>query len=111
MANRLVLLDDQDILIDARFLLEGESISPSMHIELPVHKVIVGEQIYKASEALPSANSSQAKTNSSLSLNFERGIKFSEVMQQKLASQSTLCLVLGKGNSLWLLLLVEQISN
>jgi hypothetical protein len=52
-------LDDQEVLIDARFLLEGESISLGMHIELPVHKVFIREQISKASEDLPNASSSQ----------------------------------------------------
>jgi hypothetical protein len=76
-------LDDQEVLIDARFLLEGESISLGMHIELPVHKVFIREQISKASEDLPNASSSQRKTSLQLSLNFEKGTKFSTAMLQK----------------------------
>jgi hypothetical protein len=81
LAKRLVLLDEQDVLIDARFLLEEESISPGLHIELPVHKVFVGDQITNSLPTIPCANDPQAKVDVPLSLNFERGSKFFEVMQ------------------------------
>jgi hypothetical protein len=83
LAKRLVLLDEQDVLIDARFLLEEESISPGLHIELPVHKVIVGEQISNLPPTIAHANVYQANVDIPFSLNFAKGIKFCEVMQQK----------------------------
>jgi hypothetical protein len=83
LAKRLVLLDEQDVLIDARFLLEEESISPGLHIELPVHKVIVGEQISNLPPTIAHANVYQAKVDIPFSLSFAKGIKFCEVMQQK----------------------------
>jgi hypothetical protein len=37
-------------LIDARFLLENESITKGSQIELPVHKVLIGDQISHSSD-------------------------------------------------------------
>jgi hypothetical protein len=45
IAKRLVLFDQDEVLIDARFLLEGEQVSTGVAIEMPVHKVIVGNLI------------------------------------------------------------------
>jgi hypothetical protein len=45
LAKRLVLLDDDGTLIDARFLLEGELIDSGVAFEMPVHKVIVGKKM------------------------------------------------------------------
>jgi hypothetical protein len=41
----LVLLDRDDTLIDAHFLLEGEHIDTVISFEMPVHKVTVGKRI------------------------------------------------------------------
>jgi hypothetical protein len=45
LAKQIVLLNQEEVLIDAHFLLEGESISNGAKLELPVHRVIVGELI------------------------------------------------------------------
>jgi hypothetical protein len=45
LAKRLVLLDGDGTLIDARFLLEGEHIDSRVAFEMPVHKVIVGKKL------------------------------------------------------------------
>jgi hypothetical protein len=50
LAQRLVLLNNEEILIDARFLLENESITKGNQIELLVHKVIIGDQISPSSD-------------------------------------------------------------
>jgi hypothetical protein len=61
LAQCLVLLDNDEILIDARFLLENESITKGSQIELPVHKVIIGDQITQSSAQ--SSNISSKKSS------------------------------------------------
>jgi hypothetical protein len=50
LAQRLVFFNNEEILIDARFLLENESITKGSQIELPVHKVLIGDQIAHSSD-------------------------------------------------------------
>jgi hypothetical protein len=54
----LVLFEEDDTLIDARFLLEGEHVSSGVAIEMPVHKVIVGNPIEEKVHSIQSQKSS-----------------------------------------------------
>jgi hypothetical protein len=89
LAQRLVLLNNEEILIDARFLLENESISKGNQIELPVHKVIIGDQISPSSDQNskiidtcvaedPLKSSAQELQVSPPQFNFARGTQFAE---------------------------------
>jgi hypothetical protein len=83
-------LNQEEVLIDARFLLEGENISNGVKIELPVYHVRVGDLTSKAKD--PSFDKS-AKINSvgqdtsykvtPPSLSFARGLKFKEDIVRK----------------------------
>jgi hypothetical protein len=44
-AKRLVLLDTQEEVLDARFLLENEKIHSGLMLDLKFHTVVVGERI------------------------------------------------------------------
>jgi hypothetical protein len=94
LAQRLVLLDNDELLIDARFLLENESISKGSQIELPVHKVIIGDQIPQSSAQ--SSNISSKKSSDVLlkdissetqvsppHFNFARGAQFADDVYKK----------------------------
>jgi hypothetical protein len=81
----LVLFDKDDALIDARFLLEGENVSSGVAIEMPVHKVIVGNPI----EEKVHSNQNQKSSLDSLSqvpppsLDFNRGMNFESEIRRK----------------------------
>jgi hypothetical protein len=94
LAQCLVLLDNDEILIDARFLLENESITKGSQIELPVHKVIIGDQITQSSAQ--SSNISSKKSSDVLlkdissetqvsppHFNFARGAQFADDVYKK----------------------------
>jgi hypothetical protein len=88
LAQRLVLLNEEEILIDAHFLLENEAISKGNLIELPVHKVIIGDQIITSSDQNSARiietrvaeyslkSSDQELQVSPPQFNFARGIQF-----------------------------------
>jgi hypothetical protein len=89
-AKRMILLDHEEVLIDARFLLEDEVIKPGLSLEMPVHKVIVGSEI-------PASKSSKVSTEKSnppsiinsfthLSLNFYKGVSFKKDIMNKFGS-------------------------
>jgi hypothetical protein len=89
-AKRLVLLDMQEEVLDARFLLENENIHSGLILDLKSHTVVVGERIISDSLAfgvqlLKSTSSkpdnSQKDNNSdvshkNLALDFSRGVSF-----------------------------------
>ena len=45
-AHRLVLIDHEETVLDARYLLEGESIKEGISIDLSTFRVTVGERIF-----------------------------------------------------------------
>jgi hypothetical protein len=90
LAKRVVLLNQENVLIDSRFLLEGEVLTTGSKIWLPVHRVTIGEPI----------NGDSVQSNSKLmnpfieesaidqkvtppSLSFTRGLEFEEVIRRK----------------------------
>jgi hypothetical protein len=86
-AKRMILLDHEDVLIDARFLLENEVIKPGLSLEMPVHKVIVGSEISKSKASKVSSKksnpSSIVNSSTSLSLNFDKGVSFKKDILNK----------------------------
>jgi hypothetical protein len=97
LAKRIVLLDQEEVLIDARFPLEGETISKGVNIELPVHHVRVGDLL--SSSKLPSIDkntiisSSQKEATNKVtppSLIFARGLKFEEDIVRKFGHEVNL---------------------
>jgi hypothetical protein len=85
LAKRLVLFDKDDSLIDARFLLEDENVAPGVSIEMPVHKVIVGnliEEKARPSQIKISPSDSSAQVHPP-SLDFSRGNKFESDIRRK----------------------------
>jgi hypothetical protein len=76
IAKRLVLLDRDEVVIDARFLLEGEIISARISIEMPVHKVTVGQKIDNMIYVKKPAQGKMNQVLAPPSLDFSRGIKF-----------------------------------
>jgi hypothetical protein len=44
-AQRLILLDLDEVIIDARYLLENESVRSGCTLEMTAHKVCVGESL------------------------------------------------------------------
>jgi hypothetical protein len=89
-AKRMILLDHEEVLIDARFLLEDEVIKPGLSLEMPVHKVIVGFEISesKPSKVSPEKSNPPSILNSSthLSLNFDKGMCFKKDIMNKFGS-------------------------
>jgi hypothetical protein len=82
-AKRIILLNYEEVLIDAHSLLEDEVIKPRISLELPVHKVIVGSEISnsilsKVSHETPKPSCMPASTTH-LSLNFEKGECFKRI--------------------------------
>jgi hypothetical protein len=97
LAKQIVLLDQEEVLIDAHFLLEGESISNGVNIELPVHRVRVGDLLSsaKVSSIDKSANNTSSKKEPSYkvtppSLSFARGLKFEEDIVRKFGHEVNL---------------------
>jgi hypothetical protein len=89
-AKRMILLDHEEVLIDARFLLEDEVIKTRLSLEMPVHKVIVGPEISesKSSKVPPEKSNPSSIINSStnLSLNFDKGVCFKKDILNKFGS-------------------------
>jgi hypothetical protein len=85
LAKRLVLFDKDDSLIDARYLLEDENVAPGVSIEMPVHKVIVGNLIEEKTQPpqikIPSSDSSAQVPPPFL--DFRRGIRFESDIRRK----------------------------
>jgi hypothetical protein len=88
------LLNNEEILIDARFLLENESITKGSQIELPVHKVLIGDQIAQSSDQSSKIASKKAtdvilkdspnETQvSPPQFNFARGTQFADDVYKK----------------------------
>jgi hypothetical protein len=89
-------LNNEEILIDARFLMENESIMKGNQIELPVHKVLIGDQISLASSDqntkkivanaadIPLKAGSQDIQVSPPQFNFARGAQFAEGIFKKI---------------------------
>jgi hypothetical protein len=86
----MILLDHEEVLIDAHFLLEDEVIKPGLSLEMPVHKVIVGSEISesKSSKVPPEKSNPSSIINSSmnLSLNFDKGVCFKKDILNKFGS-------------------------
>jgi hypothetical protein len=89
-AKRMILLDHEEVLIDARFLLEDEVIKPGLSLEMPVHKVIVGSKItVSQASKVPSEKSNPSSivnSSTSLSLNFDKGVSFKKDILSKFGS-------------------------
>jgi hypothetical protein len=89
-AKRMILLDHEEVLIDAHFLLEDEVIKPRLSLELSVHKVIMGSEIsVSKSSKVPLENSnppSLLNTTTHLSLNFDKGECFKKDILSKFGS-------------------------
>jgi hypothetical protein len=85
IAKRLVLFDQDGVLIDARFLLEGEQVSTGVAIEMPVHKVIVGNLIEEKVRSKQSQNPSLDAISQVLppSLDFSKGKNFESEIRRK----------------------------
>jgi hypothetical protein len=90
LAKRIVLLNQEEVLIDAHFLLEGETISNGVKIELPIHRVRVGDLILSAKDSSidKSANITSSEKESAYkvtppSLSFARGLKFKKDIVRK----------------------------
>jgi hypothetical protein len=92
----LVLLDSQEEVLDARFLLENERIHSGLMLDLKTHTVVVGERIISDSldHGVQMLNSSSPKENSlkdfstvlshkNLALDFSRGTAFEEACKSK----------------------------
>jgi hypothetical protein len=88
------LLNNEEILIDARFLLENESITKGSQIELLIHKVLIGDQIAQSSDQSSKIASKKAtdvilkdSTNetqvSPPQFNFARGTQFADDVYKK----------------------------
>jgi hypothetical protein len=81
-AKRLVLLDMQEDVLDARFLLENEKIHSGLILNLKSHTVVVGERIISDSLAfgVQLLKSTSSKLDNSqkenLALDFSRGVSF-----------------------------------
>jgi hypothetical protein len=89
LANRLVLLDGDGTLIDARFLLEGELIYSGVAFEMPVHKVIVGN-FFEDIATSKQDKQAQVKQDQAIatkvshpSLNIDRGTNFESIIKKK----------------------------
>ena len=101
-AKRLVLLDFDEQVIDARYLIEGELVSSGNMIELSYHKILEGDRIF--SEVLPqvfrekviksqatevlsqsgkSVSSAPAPSVAPPSINFSRGLSFEKSIFRK----------------------------
>jgi hypothetical protein len=76
IAKRLVLLDKDEVVIDARFLLEGEIISAGISIDMLVHKVTVGQKIDDMIYVKKQTQETSNQVPAPPSLDFSRGIKF-----------------------------------
>jgi hypothetical protein len=110
LAQRLVLLNNEEILIDARFLLEKESITKGIQIELPVHKVLIGDQISHSSDQ-SSKNITKKATDVILKdssheiqvsppqFNFARGTQFADDVFKNLGIRLISLMVFVRGLS------------
>jgi hypothetical protein len=86
----MILLDHEEVLIDARFLLENEVIKPGLSLEMPVHKVIVDSEITESKTPKVFSEkpnpSSLVNSPTSLSLNFDKGVSFKKDILDKFGS-------------------------
>jgi hypothetical protein len=103
-ARRLVLLDMQEEVLDARFLLENERVHPGLILDLKSHTVSVGERIIVDSLAqgvnmLKSSCSKQDNSTTSCSttfspgvpaLDFSKGISFEAACKSKFGHSITI---------------------
>jgi hypothetical protein len=76
IAKILVLLDKDEVVIDARFLLEGEIISARISIDIPVHKVTAGQKINDINYVKKQTQVASNQVPAPPSLDFSRGLKF-----------------------------------
>jgi hypothetical protein len=76
-AKRLVLLDDQDVTVDARFLRDGKFISSGMTLEFACHVAFVGDRVLFVSSMVPAPSVSAPP-----SLNFARRKGFEADMRR-----------------------------
>jgi hypothetical protein len=82
----MILLDHEEVLIDARFLLENEVIKPGLSLDLPVHKVIVGSEISESKTPKVFSDIPNPSSVTSLSLNFDKGVSFKKDILDKFGS-------------------------
>jgi hypothetical protein len=70
------------VIIDARYLIEDEKNSPGMIIDMPVHKVLVGERIFTDSIEhgikMRFPPPKPVEPTVPFSINFDRGLKFQD---------------------------------
>jgi hypothetical protein len=85
-AKRMILLDHEEVIIDARFLLENEEIKPGFTLDMPVHKVVVGSEISESKTPKVSSDIPNPSSASSLSLNFDKGVSFKKDILDKFGS-------------------------
>jgi hypothetical protein len=101
-AKRLVLLDMQEEVLDARFLLENEKIHSGMILDLKTHTVVVGERIISDSlefgvNLLKSSSATVHHDKSipenlqeDLALDFSAGLSFEATCKSKFGHSVTL---------------------
>ena len=89
-ARRLVLLDREEVVLYARYLLQDEEVCSGYSIDMPVHKVLIGDQILskdqvQADKDIISVEPSSLQVNSPLppSVNFELGKDFEKAIRSK----------------------------
>jgi hypothetical protein len=102
-AKRLVLLDMQEEVLDAIFLLENEKIHSGLILDLKSHTVVVGERIISNSldygvqllkSSSPKENYqkdfSSVTSHKNLALDFSRGVSFEAACKSKFGHSVTL---------------------
>jgi hypothetical protein len=84
-AQRLILLDLDEVIIDARYLLENENVHSSCTLEMTAHKVCVGESlIVDDVHKIKSVSLASHQPSSVVpSLDFSRGIQFEKDFRSK----------------------------
>jgi hypothetical protein len=81
----MILLDTDEVIIDARYLLENESISPGCTIDMTALRVFVGESASSSELAasIPEPVVQAPMQVLAPSLNFKKGIEFEENIKRK----------------------------
>jgi hypothetical protein len=106
-------LDLDEVVIDARYLLENENVLTGCTLEMTAHKVCVGDSlnvgdVHKIQNA---SVDSPPPSSVAPSLDFTRGVQFEKDFRSKFGHSVNFVDVLEGENFCWLYLLDVQNSN
>jgi hypothetical protein len=81
----MILLDSDEVIIDARYLLENENITPGCTIDMTALRVFVGESASSSElvTSIPEPNVQAPMQVLAPSLNFKKGTEFEECIKRK----------------------------